>query len=475
MGNRCRQRVPPVARIARLNMLLHKDGGSRIYYADALDKQLRIEPGLPLNIKMEISELYEAFITHKKHFATILTNPPFAMKYERKNPKELKVLQDYKLSLDEKGRQRSALKSSVMFLERYWDILDNQGKLLTVMDDSVLNTLTAKPYRKYLMEHFILKAVISLPKNTFVKAGGSVSTSILYLRKKTDPKEPQPVVFMGICENVGHTDSGKERPQLNELPKILDVFSLFEDSGTAPGPGFKNCFLVADLYSENPTLRLDAQYFNPRYFSTISTLKEVAVSRSWKIMQLQELLQEGKDNLTGGATPLGAIYPDEGPKFIRVNNVHPNLLTWNPDEDPCIDYRTHTTLLKRSMLQGGDVVLTITGTYGIAAVVPAEFGEANINQHCVRIAVNNLVTPEYLAVFLNSSLCRAQMDRAVTGSSRFALDYTAIRKLMVLLPPTKEEQNKIAIWVKGQINQSQSLLKEVSQIETNLSDVFAKI
>lgn len=232
---------------------------------------------------------------------------------------------------------------------------------------------------------------------------------------------------------------------------------------------------MTDLYSENPTLRLDAQYFNPRYFSTISILKEVALSRKWKIIQLEKLLRQGKDSLTGGATPLGAIYPDEGPKFIRINNVHPNLLTWNADDDPCIDYRTHGTLLKRSMLREQDVILTITGTYGIAAVVPPGFGEANINQHCVRIAVNNLVTPEYLAVFLNSSLCRAQMDRAVTGSSRLALDYTSIRKLMVLLPPTRKEQDKIATWVKGQINQSQSLLKEVSQIETSLSDVFDKI
>src|SRR5207247_2268607 len=33
---------PPIARIARINMYLHGDGGSRIYYADALDKHLEL-------------------------------------------------------------------------------------------------------------------------------------------------------------------------------------------------------------------------------------------------------------------------------------------------------------------------------------------------------------------------------------------------------------------------------------------------
>lgn len=174
---------PPVARIARLNMLLHKDGGSRIYYADALDKHLRVEQGIPPHTRLEIDELRSALA--KLHFSVVLTNPPFSMTYERENPAEFAVLRDYELYLKDNGQPRTSLRSSVMFLERYWDLLENGGKLVTVMDDSVLNTLTAKPFRRYILKRFVLKAVFSLPKNTFVKAQGSVSTSVLYLRKKS--------------------------------------------------------------------------------------------------------------------------------------------------------------------------------------------------------------------------------------------------------------------------------------------------
>jgi len=197
---------PPIARIARLNMLLHKDGGSRIYYADSLDKQLRVEPGLPIHTKQEIDELRSSIVSGNVRFSVVLSNPPFAMAYEKKDPKELNILKDYSLFIDGKGKPRTSLKSSVMFLERYWDLLKNDGKLLTIMDDSVLNTKTAKPFREYILNHFVIKAVISLPKNAFVKAQGSVSTSILYLCKKTNPQEPQPNIFMALCKNVGHSD-----------------------------------------------------------------------------------------------------------------------------------------------------------------------------------------------------------------------------------------------------------------------------
>ena len=76
-------KAPEMARIARLNMLLHKDGGSRIYFADALDKNLRIDRGLPLQSRLEMEELKRDLMDREVTFSCVLTNPPFAMTYER--------------------------------------------------------------------------------------------------------------------------------------------------------------------------------------------------------------------------------------------------------------------------------------------------------------------------------------------------------------------------------------------------------
>lgn len=471
---------PEMARIARLNMLLHKDGGSRIYFADALDKQLRSEKGIPLTTRLEIDELRTELIEKKKRFSCVLSNPPFSMTYERKKKNELAVLRDYALNVDDKGKPCASLKSSVMFLERYWELLTDSksdfgaGRLITIMDESVLNTLTAMRFRKYIMDKFIIRAVISLPKNTFVKAQGSVKTSVLYLQRKSGDSEKQPHIFMSICGNVGHSDSGKERPQLNELPNILETFRYFESHGKLTTVPTASAFLVPDLLTKNPTLRLDAQYFDPRYFETMGKLDRVAAAKGWKTVILGNLLSKNGKPIAGGATPRGASYPDEGPKFIRVQNVRPYRLEWNPD-DPCIDTRTHEKLLKRSQLQKGDVVLTITGTYGISAVVPEDFTPANINQHSVRIRVNNdKILPEYLCVFLNSTLCRPQFDRAVTGSSRFALDYPAIRNLWILYPPDKKEQEEIADDIMKQLAESSELRGQADAISEALPKKLGK-
>jgi type I restriction enzyme M protein len=463
---------PMMARIARLNMLLHKDGGSRIYYADALDKQLQVEPGLPLSVKLEIGELRTALDDNKTRFSAVLSNPPFSMNYERKKPKEWAILQDYELSIAQDGKPRASLRSSVMFLERYWDLLMGDGRLITVMDESILNTLTARPFREYLLKRFVLRAVIGLPKNTFVKAQGSVQTSVLYLRKKTDPAEPQPDVFMALCGNVGHTDSGKERPHLNELPALLERFQFFEEHGTLRDAPTAEGFTVANLRVDNATLRLDAPYFDPRYFSTMATLDQLAADRGWKVEPLRALLRTGRTVIAGGATPRGALYPDDGPKFIRVQNVRPNKLVWDPEKDPSIDTRTHTTLLKRSQLNAGDVVLTITGTYGVAAVVPDEFGEANINQHSVKLELNTKVLPEYLALFLNSRLCRPQFDRAATGSSRLALDYEAIRNLRVLYPPNLGDQRRLCDAVRKKLDRSDAMRQSADDLDAAVADAF---
>ena len=111
------------------------------------------------------------------------------------------------------------------------------------------------------------------------------------------------------------------------------------------------------------------------------------------------------------------------------------------------------------------------GPLGIAAVVPAGFGQANINQHSVKIEVNDQILPEYLGVFLNSDLCRPQFDRAATGSSRLALDYPAIRKLRILYPVDKREQQRLSAAVMTKLNKVSSLRNEADIVSAEMPKI----
>jgi len=102
---------------------------------------------------------------------------------------------------------------------------------------------------------------------------------------------------------------------------------------------------------------------------------------------------------------------------------------------------THHGELKRSQLRTSDVLLTITGvSYGKAAYVPSSLGEANINQHSVRMALKPDVLPEYVAMFLNCRFGRLQTDRKITGGTRPALDYQEIRSIQIPVPPLHEQE-----------------------------------
>lgn len=214
--------------ITRMNMYLHGDGGSHIFLADTLDKEILIEPNLSPEEKGELKELKDLMKNTK--FDVVLTNPPFSMKYDSKIIEQKRILQQYEISrLDNKNV--ASLKSNIMFLERYYDILKPGGKLLTVIDESVLNTegqgKFMLSFRKWLMDHFIIRAIISLPKNTFVNQDAGVKTSILYLSKKRSAKEAQPVTFMAISEDVGHNDAGRTTSEMGDLNLILEEYTKF--------------------------------------------------------------------------------------------------------------------------------------------------------------------------------------------------------------------------------------------------------
>jgi type I restriction enzyme S subunit len=91
----------------------------------------------------------------------------------------------------------------------------------------------------------------------------------------------------------------------------------------------------------------------------------------------------------------------------------------------------------------GALIFTITGRIGTVAVVPENFGEGNINQHSVRIHLIEGINERYIASFFNTDLGRSLSLRGVSGGTRIALDYEAIRSFLIPLPP-RSIQERIA-------------------------------
>lgn len=180
--------------------------------------------------------------------------------------------------------------------------------------------------------------------------------------------------------------------------------------------------------------RTDALYNAPHFSKVLRALKNCPHKKV--------LLGTLSPEIAGGATPTRGdadLYADEGIKFLRILNVAPFEVVLNNLKH--IQESVNDGELARSKLAANDVLMTITGRVGTAAVVLEETLPANINQHIVRLRIQgNDCLPEYLAAWLNSSIGNALSNRGVTGGTRIALDYETIRNLQIPLPPLTIQQ-----------------------------------
>ena len=206
--------------------------------------------------------------------------------------------------------------------------------------------------------------------------------------------------------------------------------------------------------------RIDSYYYQSKF----RDVDKIVTSASFDSFNLGMLISD----ISSGITPKVEkdYYTDSsGIPFLRVQNV--TSLGIDLSDAKFIKREVHKGMLKRSQLEKDDLVFTITGRIGSAAVVPDNF-EGNINQHSVRFHLKGQITnininPHYVAVFLNSALGRSLAIREVTGGTRPALDYKALKSLKVILPPI-EVQNEIVVENEKRLSHAEELKQKADAI-----------
>ncbi|MBD1224030.1 N-6 DNA methylase [Virgibacillus halodenitrificans] len=192
------------------------------------------------NELFELRELQEKEKEGSKEYKLLNRQIAGKIRTLENNQTRLEILeeemQDGKLDLEITGNK---MKGGALFLPSIWHYLKDDtnktdlpewrgGKLITILDEGILNTDEYSSLRGYLREHFYIKAVISLTRDTFVPISKtSTKTSIVYAIKKTDltalQKEP---TFFAHVEKVGLDTKGKEIE--NHLDGIFEDYISFK-------------------------------------------------------------------------------------------------------------------------------------------------------------------------------------------------------------------------------------------------------
>lgn len=177
-----------ISRVAKMNMIIHDDGHTNIITNDGLKNNKTIEM---VNRNLNFQD---------GTFDLIMTNPPFgstvkadAVSYYREYElfeKNLGIteIKDRIIDDDNKNKWRTSQNTEVLFLERCYKYLNEEnGYLAIVIPDGVLTNATSQYVRDWIVEHFRVLTVVSLPQHTFAHVRAGVKSSILFLKKL--PKE----------------------------------------------------------------------------------------------------------------------------------------------------------------------------------------------------------------------------------------------------------------------------------------------
>ena len=223
-----------LARVAKMNMIIHDDGHTNIVGHDALDF-LR-------NLELKHDGMSEG------RFDLILTNPPFGatirrtekgdgyleqfelMRYLGKNnPLREEITGESDNGGAKQGAKavtnRASIKTEIAFLERIHSFLKpGTGRAAVVLPDGILTNSSLQGVRDWLLHRFQLLAVVSLPQFAFQHYDAGVKASIVFLRRLSEGETVanDAPIFMALADNIGYDATGR---------KTFDVSLETEEQG----------------------------------------------------------------------------------------------------------------------------------------------------------------------------------------------------------------------------------------------------
>ncbi len=205
-----------IARVAKMNMIIHDDGHTNIIGCDALERFKHIKA---IHTKFK-----------KNSFDIILTNPPFGAKV---TGTERPYLGSYEFGnqTNSSGRkkERKNQKTEILFIERIWEFLKSDtGHAAVILPDGILTNSSLQYVRDFILEKFQINAVVSLPQTAFAHFGAGVKASVVFLRKRAKDETPdaEEAIFMAVPEKIGYDATGRKTE--NQLDTVVEKYREFE-------------------------------------------------------------------------------------------------------------------------------------------------------------------------------------------------------------------------------------------------------
>lgn len=228
-----------IARVAKMNMIVHDDGHTNIIGNDALEPLANIARKNAAFAAIVGVDVETGKRDENKGFDKIPTNPPFGAVIKDELHSYLSSYElsryigkgggkddddaeddsaDYKAG-KKAAKQRASVKTEIVYCERVWQLLKPGGQAAVVLPDGLLTNASLQGVRDWILERFKVLAVVSLPQLAFAHFGAGVKSSVVFLEKRTPnvPVSDDEIIFMAMAENIGYDATGRNTYQVEVL------------------------------------------------------------------------------------------------------------------------------------------------------------------------------------------------------------------------------------------------------------------
>ena len=169
--------------------------------------------------------------------------------------------------------------------------------------------------------------------------------------------------------------------------------------------------------------------------------------------------------LTSGSRGWAQYFSDEGEYFITIKNVKNCRITLNDVQHIVPPDNAEA---KRTKVQEGDLLISITADLGRTGVVTKEIADhgAYINQHltCIRLD-REAVFPLYVAYYMESDAGKGQFQAKNQSAVKAGLNFNSINTLRLMVPP-KEQQGLFINFVEQTDKSKLTIQQSLDKLET---------
>ncbi len=157
----------------------------------------------------------------------------------------------------------------------------------------------------------------------------------------------------------------------------------------------------------------------------------VSNPKEWPIHQLSEYIQF----LTSGSRGWAKYFSEAGELFITIKNVKNCKISADNFQHIMPPDNVEA---KRTKVQEGDLLISITADLGRTGVVSKEIADygAYINQHltCIRLD-KTILDPLYVAYYMESPAGKKQFESKNQNAVKAGLNFNSINTLRLMIPP----------------------------------------